>query len=566
VFSDMAGVLRRGRWWLPAIGLSTLVGTLVTLALPAVLGRALDAVIAAGGGLAAGDATGVPAGMPMGGATGWVATAGLLIALGLAIDLLDTVLVAGCVADTAAWLRRRLVEHVLAIGPRGSGRFGTGDIVGRISGNAADAARAGPGLVTAVAAVAPPVGGLVLLALIDLGVAAAFLVGLVLSALVLRAFTRHTADAIGSYLVVQGRIAARLAESLAGSHTIAAAGTLDREVRRVLEPLPELRAEGERAWRVLSRSGAQAAVVGPLVLLAVLAAGGYALSAGRITPGELFAAGQYAALGAGLGGLTGVFGRLARARAGLRRTGEVLRVSEVEYGRRDLPPGPGRLEFRGVVVTDRLERVDLVVPGGACVAVVGRSGAGKSTLVALAARLGDPDGGAVLLDGVPMTELTRDALRAAVGCAFERPVLVGGTVADAIGLGLDAERVRAAARATRADEFIARLPNGYDTPLAETPLSGGEAQRLGLARAWPAGRVLLLDDATSALDMVTEMTVDRALAEPMVSGARTRLVVTHRAAVAARADLVAWLAGGRLRGLGRHRDLWTDPEYRELFA
>ena len=549
MFSDMAAVLRRGRRWLPAIGASTLVGTLVTLALPAVLGRALDAAVSAGDGITAADAT------------GWVATAGLLIALGLATDLLDTVLVAGCVADAAAWLRRRLVEHVLAIGPRGAGRFATGDIVGRISGNAADAARAGPGLATAVAAVAPPVGGLVLLAVIDLGVAAAFLAGLVLSALVLRAFTRRTADAIGPYLVVQGRIAARLAESLAGSRTIAAAGTLDREVRRVLEPLPELRAEGERAWRVLSRSGAQAAVVGPLVLLAVLAAGGYALSAGRITPGELFAAGPYAALGAGLGGLTGGFGRLVRARAGLRRTGEVLGVPAVEYGRRDLPPGPGRLEFRGAVVTDRLEHVDLVVPGGACVAVVGRSGAGKSTLVALAARLRDPDGGAVLLDGVPVTDLTRDALREAVGCAFERPVLVGGTVADAIGLGLDAGSVRAAARATRADEFIARLPDGYDTPLAETPLSGGEAQRLGLARAWPAGRVLLLDDATSALDMVTEMTVDRALRD-----GRTRMVVTHRAAVAARADLVAWLDGGRLRGVGRHRDLWAEPAYRELFA
>jgi ATP-binding cassette subfamily B protein len=230
------------------------------------------------------------------------------------------------------------------------------------------------------------------------------------------------------------------------------------------------------------------------------------------------------------------------------------------YGRRDLPPGPGRLEFRDVVVTDRLARLNLVVPGGACVAVVGRSGAGKSVLVSLAARLRDPDAGTVLLDGVPVTELDHDALRSAVGCAFERPVLIGGTVADAIGLGLDGDRVRAAARATRTHEFVARLPRGYDTPLGEAPLSGGEAQRLGLARAWPATRVLVLDDATSSLDVVTEMSVQRALGD-----GRTRLVVTHRAATAARADAVAWLDGGRLRGVGRHDDLWTDPEYRDLF-
>jgi len=564
-------VVRYGGRWLPAIGLSALIGTACTLALPAVLGRTLDAIVSGRD------------------QTRWVALVGLLIAAGVATEVWDAFAVTASVAGTAAWLRRRLVEHVLAIGPRGAGRFDTGDLVGRISGNAVDAAHAGPSAVTIVAAVAPPVGSVALLAFIDIGVAAAFLAGMVLVALVLRAFTRHTADAVGAYLRIQGLIAGRLTESLSGARTIAAAGTLAREARRTLEPLPGLRREGARTWRVLARSGAQAAVVGPLVLVAVLASGGYALAAGRISPGELFAAGQYAALGAGLGGLTGIFGRLARARAGVHRAAEVLTVAPSAYGMRDLPDGPGRVQLRGVVVREGgrtvLDRVDLDVPGGARVAVVGRSGAGKSVLVSLVTRLRDPDAGAVLLDGVPVADLSREALRAAVGCAFERPVLVGGTVADAIGLGLDSGRVHAAARATHAHEFVERLPRGYDTPLRDSPLSGGEAQRLGLARAWPASRVLVLDDATSALDMVTEMLVDRALAEPMVgwafgaqppsssssvasrptSGARTQLVVTHRAATAARADLVAWLDRGRLRGVGPHRALWTDPEYRELF-
>jgi ATP-binding cassette, subfamily B, bacterial len=207
--------------------------------------------------------------------------------------------------------------------------------------------------------------------------------------------------------------------------------------------------------------------------------------------------------------------------------------------------------------------VDLLVPGGASVAVVGRSGAGKSVLAALAARLRDPDEGSVMLDGVPLKSLSHNALRAAVGCAFERPVLVGATVAEAIAPSAERSEVEAAAKAAHAHEFVARLPHGYHTPLTSAPMSGGERQRLGLARAWPAARLLVLDDATSSLDMVTEMQITRTLTE---TGDRTRLVVTHRRSTAARADLVVWLDAGRIRAIGPHTDLWTNPSYREIFA
>jgi ATP-binding cassette subfamily B protein len=151
-----------------------------------------------------------------------------------------------------------------------------------------------------------------------------------------------------------------------------------------------------------------------------------------------------------------------------------------------------------------------------------------------------------------------------VGCAFERPTLVGATVADAIGPGLRREQVEAAAWAARADAFVRRLPAGYDTALVDAPMSGGEAQRIGLARAWPAGRLLVLDDATSSLDTATEALISDAL----LGGARdrTRLIVTHRAATAARADLVVWLDSGRVRRVGEHARLWEDATYREVFA
>jgi ATP-binding cassette subfamily B protein len=373
---------------------------------------------------------------------------------------------------------------------------------------------------------------------------------------------------ITSYQQIQGRIAARLAESLAGVRTIAAAGTLPDEKRRVLRELPALHDQGMLSWRVLARSVAQAGVVGPLVTATVLCTGGVALLNGRITPGELFAALQYAVLGAGLGGMTGIFSRLARARAGANRAAEVLDTEPMTYGKRRLPAGPGHVEFRHVTVhrgdSTPLDDVSLTLPGGAAVAVVGRSGAGKSVLAAVTARMEDPSSGEILLDGVPLAELGHASLRAAVGCAFERPVLVGGTVADAVGMGRDLDLVRSAAVATHSHEFVSRLPRGYNTPLADAPMSGGEAQRLGLARAWHAKRLLVLDDATSSLDMVTEMQISQTLTAD--HGRRTRLIVTHRVATAARADLVIWLESGKVRAAGPHEVLWRDPAYQAVFG
>ncbi|MFP3991100.1 ABC transporter ATP-binding protein [Streptomyces sp. E11-3] len=126
------------------------------------------------------------------------------------------------------------------------------------------------------------------------------------------------------------------------------------------------------------------------------------------------------------------------------------------------------------------------------------------------------------------------------------------------------ERVTQAARTACADTFVRRLPEGYDTPCADAPLSGGEAQRLGLARAFAhPGRLLILDDALSSLDTVTEHQITQALLRHTPTA--SRLIVAHRASTAARADAVAWLDGGRIRAVGPHERLWRDPEYRAVF-
>ena len=400
----------------------------------------------------------------------------------------------------------------------------------------------------------PPLGSVIALGLIDPWLVAAFAVGFPVFAVILRRLVRDSSDVSARYSQAQGAIAGLLLDALAGARTIAAAGTQARERERVLAPLPLLREHGYASWRVQARAAAQAMTIAPALQVIVVAVAGVELSRHRITAGDLVAASQYAVLAVGIGASVGLVSRIGRARGGARRAAELLARPRPRYGTRNLPAGygpagRGELRLSGVTVRHRGEAVlrdlDLAVPSGATVAVVGRSGAGKSTLARLAGRLADPDAGTVLLDGTDLRELTRASLRESVAYAFERPELVGDTPDDVIRFGFrrpDDAQVRAAAGHAQAAAFLARLPRQLSTSLDETPLSGGEVQRLGLARAFahagPA-RLLVLDDATSSLDTVTEMLVARAITSEM-SGL-TRLIVAHRAATAARADLVGWL-------------------------
>ncbi|MET7287930.1 ABC transporter ATP-binding protein [Streptomyces sp. NPDC005573] len=528
--------------------------TAAGLLLPAALGRAVDLLL-----------TQAPAGR-------WVACCAGLVVLIAVLDGCADVVTGTVDAGATAWLRRRVVGHVLALGPRAGARFGAGDLVARLVGNAAQAGTA-PGAVAAMlAALAGPAGAVVALGLIDPWLAVVFLAGAPVLALLLRALARDTSACVADYQRVQGRMAAALAEAIGGHRTIRAAGAEDREAARVLAPLPELSRAGHRMWRVQGRAAAQAVTVAPLLQLGVVAVAGVLLARHRLSPGELLAASRYAALATGVGVLVGRLAAVSRARASTARLAEVLAEPALTHGSRRLPDGCGLLELRGVTACRGgrtvLDGIDLAVPGGAVLAVVGRSGSGKSLLAAVAGRLADPDGGQVLLDGVPLRELTHGELRGAVAYAFERPALLGTTVEDTVAFGVTrpaAHLVRAAARTARADDFVRRLPRGYDTPNADAPRSGGESQRLGLARAFAhGGRLLVLDDALSSLDTVTEREITRTLLAP--GAGPTRLLVAHRAATAARADAVAWLDGGRIRAVGTHRELWRLPEYRAVFG
>ncbi|WP_229873691.1 ABC transporter ATP-binding protein [Streptomyces cirratus] len=540
-----------------AVAACSVAAAAAALAEPAVLGHTLDLLLRRD-----------PAG------PSWTLWCAAVITAEVFLDAATARLTGQVGGRSTAWLRRRGLTALLRTAPHHAGRHHPGDLTARLTAHATEAG-AGPAAAAAgVASLLPPLGGLLALFLIDAWTALAFLAGLPLLGWLLRSFARDSGASVARYQEVQLAMAGRLVEALAGARTIAAAGTADRERARILRGLPGLGAQGRRMWRVYGGTSARTSALMPLLLYVVLGVGGLRLVAGALGVGELLAAVRYAGLAAGVGAVTGRVSAVVRARAAARRTAAVFDLPELGYGVRELPPqGPGRLELAGVrVVRDGrtvLDGIDLVVPGGATLAVVGRSGAGKSLLAAVAGRLTDPDHGRVLLDGVPLGELSAAALRREVGHAFDRPALLGRSVADAIAFGRSPgptrEEVRGAARAAGAEPFVRRLPEGYDTVLADAPLSGGELQRLGLARAFVrVGRLLVLDDATSSLDTLTAREVERALARCVPLG--TRIVVAHRVSSAARADLVVWLEDGRIRATGGHAELWQDPAYRAVFA
>ncbi len=261
-----------------------------------------------------------------------------------------------------------------------------------------------------------------------------------------------------------------------------------------------------------------------------------------------------------------------------------------------LPPGNGRVELRGVTLryedsddfgaTYSRERagarsgararavlsdVDLEIPAGRTVALVGATGSGKTSLVALISRLYDPSAGAVLIDGANVRDVSLRSLHEGVAVVSDDPFLFSATIAENIAYarpGADLAQIEEAAQRAQASEFIERLPDGLQTRVGERglSLSGGQRQRIAIARALLADpRVLILDDATSSVDASTERLIKRGLDQAMAG--RTTFIIAHRLSTIALADEIVLLDHGRVLAHGDHAQLLERSElYREIVA
>jgi subfamily B ATP-binding cassette protein MsbA len=263
--------------------------------------------------------------------------------------------------------------------------------------------------------------------------------------------------------------------------------------------------------------------------------------------------------------------------ASAERVFEILDEPSTELER----PGEGEARFERELVFDGvsfrygqddlvLSDVSFALPKGKVVALVGPSGAGKTTLADLLPRFHDPTAGAITMDGVPLTRLTRRSLRAIMGVVSQDTVLLNDTVQANIAYGSPGAtraQVEAAARAANADLFIAQLPQGYETLLGErgTRLSGGQRQRIAIARALLRDPpILILDEATSALDTESERLVQQAIDRLMAD--RTVLVIAHRLATVRDADEIVVLEAGRVVQRGTHEQLFRSGGlYRRLY-
>ncbi|WP_327085479.1 ABC transporter ATP-binding protein/permease [Nonomuraea sp. NBC_01738] len=491
-------------------------------------------------------------------------------ALGLLVRLLFTAASSGLghVLDGRVQLsfRRRLAEHLGRVPIGWFSRRRTGELA-KVVGE--DVSAVHPFIAHApgelVAAFVVPLGSLAYLLTVDWRLTLITLIPVVLAvALVPLMMTPARLREQEEFDGGLGRIANAAVEFVQGIAVVKAFGGVGRTHRRFRVAVDDFVGAFSRWARGLSpiAAGMQLVLSPPFVLLVVLIGGAALITTGGLAPADLL---PFVLLGLGLTAPVAALGHgfddLQAARRAVGRVTEVLRVPPLPEPARPVTPRGHRVELRDVrfgydAGPEVLRGIDLVLEPGTVTALVGPSGSGKSTLARLLPRFADPTRGSVTLGGVDLRELGSRELYRTVSFVFQDVRLLRASVTDNIALAVphaDPADVRRAAELAQIHERVLRLPRGYDTVLGEdAELSGGEAQRLSIARALLADTpVLVLDEATAFADPQTEQAVRQAL----TGLGKTILIIAHRLETITGADTVVLLESGSIAERGAPADL-----------
>ena len=484
-----------------------------------------------------------------------------LAAGGLALGALHRVVYVRASGRALFSLRGAAYAHLLRVSPRRLAQWSVGDLVARLDGDVAEVQRFGTDAVASFVN-----GGLSLAATAAVMLSLSWRLTLLVAALLplqlaIRHYARPRIESSTRRLRDKaGEIGGFLVETLAGAREVQGAGAARLEQERLAALNEQYLGRALEQQLVAYGTGSAASLVGHLATAAVLLAGGYYALRSEITVGTLVAFVALLGRGAGsAGSLLGLYTGYQRARVSLERLATLFALPVVaeRADALELPAAArGALTLEGVTVLlpdgRRLfDRLDLTIAAGTKVLLRGASGAGKSTLVDLLRRFVEPDAGRILLDGRPLADFRLEDLRRRIVVVDQAPVLFRGTILDNLRYGLpqvNEAAVLEAALLGGVDEFVRDLPQGYRTPVGSggAGLSTGQRQRVAIVRAALADPlVVILDEATSGLDLEAARAVHRALDESFA--ARTRIVVTHHAAQVEDFDLDWRVEAGGVR-------------------
>lgn len=485
-------------------------------------------------------------------------------------------------------LRERIHDHVLGLHPEYHDNAQTGQLMSRMSSDLNQVQMFVVMIPLTLSHVALILGVTGVLISLDPFLALIALLPLPFVNVSAKLFSNAIHPAVLAVQAEQAQLSTVVEESIAGVRVVKGFGAEAVRMKALETEADDIRNVSLRAAQIRAKYMPFLELLPSVGLVGVLGVGGLRVIDGSMTIGELVAFNFFVTLlvwPLRSIGMTVAFGQ--RAAAALERVHEVLSVEpaiadppeplvlpEISAGRM----GAVRFSDVGFAYGDGarvLDRFDLDIEAGESIAIVGATGSGKSTIARLLLRFYDPQQGSITLDGIDLRSLRVDELRRTIGIVFEDTLLFHDTVAANIAftvpsmdLQAEAGRIRAAAELAGAAGFIDDLPDGYDTVLGERgySLSGGQRQRIAIARAIISNpRVLILDDATSAVDPSKEHEIRSAMATVM--DCRTTLVIAHRPGTIAMADKVVLLDDGRICATGKHQELLDSYQpYREVLA